>query len=185
MSHPFEKLSPSQLKKLFWFSTLFALVLMALMNTVGAPLITDIAPLGIVSFEFAGSPRQVDAILTSWDHNARLHAAFSLGLDYLFMLAYSTAIGLACLKAAVVLRQRAWPMAQFGAPLAWGQWVAAILDALENLALTFILLSGSGSPWPELAKWCALFKFLLIFLGLVYAFYGLVVFWFARWTSKA
>jgi hypothetical protein len=32
------------------------------------------------------------------------------------------------------------------------------------------------SPWPEIARWCATFKFILVFLGLVYAFLGVVVY---------
>ncbi len=38
-------------------------------------------------------------ILSSWDVGARLHAAFSLGLDYLFMLVYSCTLALSSLWA--------------------------------------------------------------------------------------
>ena len=180
MTHPFDRLTPSQRKGLFWSSLAATILLMLVMNLVGAPLVTDPAPYGIVSFELAGNPAQAGAILDSWNQEDRLHAAFSLGLDYLFMVVYSTSIGLACLWTRDVLHKRGWPLARFGAPLAWGQWAAASLDALENVALTVVLLASLGSPWPELAKWCALIKFLLIFLGLIYAFYGLIVFLITR-----
>jgi hypothetical protein len=131
----------------------------------------------------------VQQILASWDQRAQLSAAFSLGLDYVFMLAYSTTIGLACIWTADVLRRRSWPLAWVGAPLAWvgaplawvgaplawGQWLAAAFDATENIALVVILFGTVQAPWPEVARWCAIFKFSLIFLGLVYAFFGLVV----------
>jgi len=74
-----------------------------------------------------------------------------------------------------VIRSRSWPLASLGVVLAWGQWLAAILDAVENLGLTLILFASVVSPWPEIARWCATLKFALILLGLVYALYGLAV----------
>ena len=176
MSHPFAKLPTDLRKKLFWISASGSIILMVLSNMVGGGLITDAAPYGIISFEFAGSPSQAQAIIDSWNSQARLSAAFSLGLDYLFILAYSTAISLACLWTADMLQERNWPLARLGVPLAWGQWLAGALDAVENLGLVLLLLYSAGNPWPGIAKWCALIKFTLVFLGLVYAFYGLVVY---------
>jgi hypothetical protein len=184
MSHPFESLSKNQRKVLFWLALLGSLLLMTTLNIIGAPLITEAAPYGVVSFEFAGNAAQAQTIIRSWDQQARLYAAFSLGLDYLFMLAYSSAIGLGCLWAASVLRAKNKRLARLGAPLAWGQWAAVLLDAVENLALTRILLASAAEPWPELARWCATFKFLLVFLGLAYSLYGLVVVFVARWGSR-
>jgi hypothetical protein len=175
MHHPFEYIPPEWRKKLFWLGLFASLALMIVLNLVGAPLTTAPAPYGIVSYELAGSVSQSQAILESWDQQAQMSAAFSLGLDYLFMAAYSTAIGLGCLWAADTLRRRGWPLSQLGVPLAWGQWLAAMFDGIENLALTRFLFGGVVSPWPELARWCALLKFALIFAGLVYAFLGWVV----------
>jgi hypothetical protein len=175
MHHPFESLSPEWRKKLFWAACAASLIIIAVFGVIGAPLNTPAAPSGVVSYELAGSVSQAQAMLDSWDQTARLYAAFGLGFDYLFMLAYSTAIGLACLMAGDALRRRGWPLAQAGRLLAWGLWLAAILDGIENVALSVILLVAVASPWPELARWCATFKFGLIFLGLVYAFLGLAV----------
>ena len=175
MVHPFEYISPEWCKKLFWVSFAASLIIILVFGVIGEPLNTPAAPSGVVSYELAGSVAQAQAMLDSWDQTARLYAAFGLGFDYLFMLAYSSAIGLGCIMAAGALRKRGWPLAQFGSLLTWGQWLAAGLDALENIALTVILLVNVASPWPELARWCATFKFILIFLGLVYAFLGLAV----------
>jgi hypothetical protein len=57
-------------------------------------------------------------------------------------------------------------------PLAWGQWLAAIFDAVENLALTILLFGTLAMPWPQIARLYALLKFGLIFFGILYAFYG-------------
>jgi hypothetical protein len=118
---------------------------------------------------------KAQAILDSWDTRARLFAAFSLGFDYLYMPAYATAIGLGCLLAALALGERNWPLRTFGALLVVCLWVAAGFDALENLALGFILLGGeTAEVWPALARLCALVKFSLILLGLLYILYALV-----------
>jgi hypothetical protein len=175
MYHPFLSLSLHQRQALFWLTLAATVVITVVMNIIGGPLVTPQAPSGIVSFELAGSPTQAQAILDSWDEQAKLYAAFGLGFDYLYMVAYSAAIGLVCLLAAVAIKDHGWPLAVLGAPLAWGMWLAALFDAVENLALTLILLTNAAnSLWPAVARMCALFKFGLLFLGLVYAFYGLL-----------
>lgn len=185
MRHPLDSLPPKKHKLYFWLLLVVTLVIMTLLNLVGEPLITGSAPYGIVSYELAGSPSRAEAVLTSWDPGVRAHAAFSLGFDYLFLLAYSTTIALACLWAAGVLKARAWPLAALGAPLAWGQWLAALLDALENLALTVVLFTAPASPWPEVARWSAILKFSLVFAGMVYAFLGLAVSLIQRLSPEA
>jgi hypothetical protein len=62
----------------------------------GAPLKTDAAPSGIVSFELAGTLPVAQGILASWDATARVYAGLNLGLDFLFIAAYATCIGLGC-----------------------------------------------------------------------------------------
>jgi hypothetical protein len=174
MDHPFGSIQPERRKH--YFSPLFVatILMMVIMNVSGAPLNNSTAPLGIISFEFAGSIRQAETILSSWDQEANMHVAFSLGLDYLFMVIYSTTIGLGCFWAGEVLRGRKWPAAWLGIPLAWSQWLAAVLDGVENIALVRILFGTPTSPWPELAMWCAAIKFGLIILGILYTLLGLI-----------
>jgi hypothetical protein len=156
------------------FAIAAALALMLVMNLTGAPLINATAPLGIVSFELARTPQASAAILASWDASAQRFAAFGLGLDYLFMLAYAGALALACLKAAAVLQRCRWPLSGWGRYAAWGVAAAALLDAIENVALSVILLGQQPlAPWPQLAAVCAALKFALLFLALVYVFYAL------------
>lgn len=174
MSHPLLSLSDRQRNTLFWIFLAAALAIMLVMSSVGEPLITPQAPAGIVSFELAGTPAKAQAILDSWDERAKQYAAFGLGLDYLYMPVYSTAIGLGCLLAATALLGAGWPLAWAGVPLAWGMWLAALFDGVENLGLTTMLLTGvTANAWPAIARLCALLKFGLLFLGLVFAFYGL------------
>jgi hypothetical protein len=172
MQHPFESAPVGKRRAVFVPLFILTLVVMVVLNGVGALLNTEVAPLGIVSFEFAGNVSTAQAILDSWDLQARVHAGFSLGSDFLFLVLYSTTIGYACAWVASGLRDGAWPLAWFGILLAWGQWLAALLDGVENTALWIILTNGPSVPWPQIAWWCAAVKFTLVLLGLVYVMLG-------------
>jgi hypothetical protein len=145
---------------------------MLILQIVAQPLQTPTAPRGIVSYEFAGTTDRVTAIFAGWDEQARVHAGFSLGFDYLFMPLYAMTIALGCLWAAERWRWR--PVAGLGSLLAWGVWGAAVLDAVENLALWQLLTGPVADPWPALAWWCALIKFVLVGLGMVYILAGAI-----------
>ncbi len=175
MKHPFDRISNTLMRPLFLVLLLLTILLMVVMNLVGAPLETTAAPYGIISFELAGTPENSLGVLASWDNMARQMAAFSLGLDYLFMVVYSTTIGLGCIWAGRALAARQIRLAHLGIPLGRGQWLAAGFDALENLGLVLILFGGNAQTWAPLARWCAIIKFLLIFIGITYAFLGLVL----------
>lgn len=151
---------------------LLALMVGGALQVVGAPLATPAAPSGIVSFEFAGDQATASAILASWGREAQLHAALSLGLDYLFLLAYAAAIWGACLWLAARIAPQRPLLASVGRWLGWAQWLAAALDAVENYALIRILLGADGALWPTLAWWCAAIKFSLVAAGLLFALFG-------------
>jgi hypothetical protein len=174
MKHPFEAIPVHRRKTVFWALLFTTLVIMLLMNIIGAPLNTSSAPAGIVSFELAGTSDRAQEIIQSWDSRAQLFAALGLGFDYVFMLAYAALISLACLIAGDALTTRRWPLAGLGVPLAWGLWLAALMDAIENLGLILILLNGAGAPWPAISRVCAIIKFALIIAGLCFALYGWV-----------
>ncbi len=162
-------------RAVFMIFTVLSLIIMSVMNFAGLPLNTAAAPSGIVSFEIAGSAANAQAILASWDSAARVRAAFIQGLDFLFPPVYSTAVALGCLLASTALARRGSQLARFGRGLAWGQWAAAGFDYVENIALVALLFGAPGSPWPQIALACALVKFTLLFLGLVYCFFGLAM----------
>jgi hypothetical protein len=175
MRHPYQMLSARRKLSLFWSLLLATLALLLILNQVGDPLVNPDAPYGIVSFEIARTWPTAASIMSSWDFAARLHAAFSLGLDYLFMLVYSSTLALSSLWAGDKLLVLRWPLAGFGVPLAWGSWLAAVFDSVENLALILLLFGQQGYFWPAAAALCAYLKFGLILLGMAYAFFALVV----------
>ncbi len=165
MQHPFVALTPGQAKGLFWPAFALVILLTLLFRLIDPP------P-GVVAFEVAGNLGTAQAILGSWNAQARLLVAFGLGIDYLYMVAYSTTIGLACIWAARTLRASTWPLAGLGALLAWGLWVAALSDATENVGLLAQLVNGGSQGWAQLSAACATVKFLLVIAGLIYAAYG-------------
>ncbi len=143
----------------------------AILGVVGRPLTTDAAPCGIVSFEFAWNLFWADKILDSWRAKGSMNAAgLSLGLDYLFILLYVGAISLGCVRKGDRLRgHKGWSwLASCGLWFAWGLGVAGILDGIENFGLIQILNGNRHEYWIQLAGWCALTKFLLIGMGILY-----------------
>lgn len=144
-----------------------SLLLVLSMNLINVPLRTAAAPGGIVTLEFAGDLATVKTILQSWQDNL-FFAGLSLGLDFLFLLAYSVTIAVGCLLLAGRLEERSALAAQVGRWLAGGQLLAAALDTIENLALVRLLAGSESAFLPRLAAWCAGPKFLLVGLGLIY-----------------
>jgi hypothetical protein len=152
------------------------------LNISGSVLRTDAAPGGIISFELARDEGAVRAILDSWEdkaeEQAKISAGFNLGLDFLFIPAYSTTIALGIIWLTVLLFSRPW-ITKLALFLAWGQWIAAALDVIENVALYQMLLEGPSTFLAQLASTCAMVKFALVILGLVYAL-GASLVWFIR-----
>lgn len=148
-------------------------VLMFCLSILDRPLENAAAPQGIVSFELAGNMAAAQAILESWGADGRVYAGLSLGLDYLYMVAYAGAIGLGCMLVVHGLGKRtgAVPPA-IGIALAWALIAAGLLDAVENYALIQLLLGSSQLIWPPIARGCALLKFALVALGLLYFVFG-------------
>jgi hypothetical protein len=153
VTHPLAAIPPGQRRRAFVPFLALTLAVMAVLGSVDRRITTPAAPHGIVSFELAGDTATAQRMLDSWDPIARLHVAFSNGIDYLYMVLYSTTIALACVWGATVYA------AGVGMLLAWGQWLAALFDATENMALTVMIFDGVRDPWPALAWWCAVPKF--------------------------
>ena len=126
------------------------------------PLRTDVAPRGIVSLEVAGSGDEAAAIVDSWAAEDALdEAGFSIGFDYVFLAVYSTGLAALCSAAAGAFRRRGMATASRVAVLGWAAWLAAMCDAIENVAMLRLLDHGSDS-WAGVARGFATVKFALI-----------------------
>jgi len=150
------------------------------------PLRGGASPLGIVSLELARTPERARAIVSGWNELARVHAAFALGLDFLFLVSYATLFRLSCRRVSFALREQGstrWAAA--GALLGALQPIAAACDACENAGI-FCALRDVFDPSVVLAVWLlALAKFALSGIGVGYVVLGLVVLLFARLRSRS
>jgi hypothetical protein len=170
--HPFTWMDVQVQKIVFWPSLILALVLMVVQQVLGNPLMTEAAPSGIVSFELAGSLPNAREMLESWGPTGRVYAGLSLGTDYLFLIVYSIAISLGCVLILRRFLQRSGFLSAVGVILAWAIFGAALFDSVENYALIQTLLGAEQSLWPALARVCAIPKFLIVGLGLLYVLLG-------------
>jgi len=174
MKHPLLLIPHDRRSPLFLLFLALTLLAMLALNATGRALSTDAAPAGIVSYEFAGDVSTANEIIDSWDETAQIYAGFNLGLDYAFLLLYSTTIAMAVLWLSASLSNRKW-LLLLAITLAWGQWLAAGLDAIENFALLRMLVTQPMEPWPQIAWWCAAIKFGLVIAGLLFVVVALAL----------
>jgi hypothetical protein len=156
-------MSRDVLRQLFGVSLAFTVAALVALAVVDGHLKGPASPAGIVSFELCAYSDSCDSILQGWGPDARLMAALSLGLDYLFMLAYSAAIcsGLLLVRARVPERLKGVTMLA-----AWLAWVAGIADALENYCLAQVLLGSDRQAYAWPAAAFATVKFLALGVAL-------------------
>jgi hypothetical protein len=165
---------PAQ-KIVFTVSLVLMLALMIVLYVAGLPLQTKAAPAGIISYEFAGSLDNAQAMIESWGAEGRTAAALNLGLDYLYLVCYGLALGLGCMLISRGFFKRSRFLFQMGIILAWAQAGAALADAVENLALLQVLFGSAEAAWPVLAAVCASLKFLAVSAGVLYILVGLML----------
>lgn len=161
MFHPFQSIPNQVYGKIFWSLFFLSIFLLAVFQVIPLP--------DIVQFELNAAQ-----VIKSWDEAEKIRAAFSLGLDFLFIVVYSNTLSLGCIYAANIFKQRI-PLESIGILLAWAQWLAALLDIGENIFLLNILFISVVNPWSQLARWCAIFKFILILVAVLYTLSGFAV----------
>ena len=174
MTHPLERIPSHYRARLVVIFGVTVAVLIAAFTYFGRGLQTlNGDPAGLF-LQLAGDPLVADAIVSGWSPPQQVLAQNLLVLDFTFLVCYAMLFALGCLWASAV-----WPsrrVASIGISLAWAQWVAAVLDAIENVALltvTAIPLDSSVTTLPNAfavsaARFCSLGKFVLIAAGLVY-----------------
>lgn len=160
--------------RLFWWLFGFTILVIIGMQITGAPLKTEAAPAGIVTFELIGSFSGSQLIIQSWQGQPMIWAGINMGLDFLFLALYSITIALACLI--IVDRfNHIEVIKRVGLALAAGIFVAAALDIMENIALIRLLVGSVNEQLPRIARWSAIPKFSLVLLSLVYVLVGSTV----------
>lgn len=149
--------------------TAVTLAVWLLLSVANAPLRTAAAPLGIISFELAGSAARAAEMVASWGPRQREAASFSLGLDFLFLFLYPIAISLAVRITAdrIAGTRPAW--FRLGRSLSLMVPACIALDAIENVALWRILQLGATDGTAVLAAGAAIVKFGLVAAGIGFA----------------
>ena len=66
-----------------------------------------------------------------------------------------------------------------------GLYNIIFMDGVVNAALLKLLLGNIQSPWPQIARICAIIKFALIAVGLTYVIIGGLFKWVKRAGSRA
>jgi len=157
---------------LFWTLVILTLVVILGMQLSGAPLKTEAAPGGIVSFELVGTFEGSQQIINSWQGSTMLYAGINMGLDFLFITLYSITIAWGCGLISARLPASWSFFKSAGTWLGYGVLLAALLDIIENISLIKILQGSQSHLLPQLANWCATPKFILVFLALLYLLIG-------------
>ena len=154
--------------------SLVVLGLFALMLVVGAlalPAIGEMADrgVGIVEYELARTTAEAERLNALLGEEGREALRTSLWLDYPFLVAYG-AFGAACslvLAARATDRGRA-ALGRVGRWVAVAPLVAALCDAIENVALFRVGAGHTDQPWPALAFGFASAKFALLAVAVLY-----------------
>ncbi len=148
------------------------------LNAISRPLNTMVAPRGVLSLYFAYDAVDANQIIQSWRTADVIEAARqNLRLDYLFLVVYSTFFAFLIFLTAAGLKNHArWY--KVGRWLMYGQWIAALLDALENTAIWLMLNQAPVvNGFPQAAYWLAAGKWLLILAGWGYLLGGGLLRW--------
>ena len=128
---------------------------------------------GMVPFELNGGQGRADEILAEWGEDGRGAARDQLWIDYGFMLAYGTFLGLAGAAVRDLCRDRGLRgLSRFGAVATWFGPFAAGFDALENACL-LLTIGGAGAAFPFLATIFAVCKFALLAAAIAYPIAGM------------
>jgi hypothetical protein len=169
--HPFSWLPDASQRLVLASSVLLTVITMGAIHWTNAPLENPAAPMGIVSLQLAGNMAAAQEILASWGPAEQCWAILNLVIDYPYLLAYATTLGLGCV---LIARHLPGPrhVASLGLWLAWGIIGAALLDAVENGALLCLLLGDLRKAWVLLAFWCAVPKYALVLAALAYLVVG-------------
>ena len=142
---------------------------------LGVQVVLDraLAPYGIVGLELAGTPERAGIILVAWGNQGTTVAALGLGLDYLFAIAYALTLAMAC--EALASSASGGILHRLGVWLAWGSLAAGAFDLVENTAIAVMLVEGRLAPWAAVATLCAVVKFTLVALALLYLLVGILL----------
>ena len=157
----------NQNKKKLGFSFLVLLIISTLtLNYFDKFLKTPTAPNGIVSFELAQTLPKSQAILASWNEQAKTFVGLSLGFDFLYITIYTVFLALLLYFSVEKLSDNK-ALYKIGKVLIYLIFLAGLFDVIENIALIRLLSGHQQVVLSKIAYWAASLKFSIIILGIL------------------
>ena len=150
-------------RQLYLSFTLFVFMLI-IMRWQGATLISELTPKGILDLEFARTTSNLLEIQKVWKES---DLKSNIYLDNLFIITYCWFLVVACLFIKYKLRWKKVAKIFIIATI-----TAGVLDICENMLMLSAWYNSSTSSLLEAAYICALIKFLLIGLVLLFIIVG-------------
>lgn len=173
MKPPLADLIPAHRKRALWLLAaawlILGLAVLPSLNTM-----SDHGT-GVIELELMRTTGKAQEVLSDYGADGRSAARTSLWLDYPYLVSYALFLALACVgisERAHRLGRHRW--AAVGVALAWAGLLAGVFDAGENAALLRVLAGHPEQPYPAVAYFCALAKFVLVAAALLYAVAGLL-----------
>jgi hypothetical protein len=151
-------------KQLFFGFLALSVVTMLALAMIDMHLQVASAPMGIVSFEFCGFTGACAEILSEWGARGQAWVMLSLGLDYLFLVAYAGGLCAGLLWVSDGMGGPARSIARLAAAAAL---LAGVADAVENAALIRVLVGPELGPYAWVAAYSAVIKFTLVSVALL------------------
>ncbi len=165
---PFNNTTAGFRRKAMWTFGILTVILLLVMRWADSFLITEETPDGIIGFELAKNIHDARIMLDVWGDQGRVVAAFSLGIDYLFLISYSMFLGLVSFSLAKKLEGRLNLLSKAGYLFSWLILLAGLYDAIENFALIKIMTGCQLSLWATTAWFFATVKFAIVYMVLGY-----------------
>lgn len=171
MNHPLARLGEATERKLVLGLLVASAVLGGVLGYGESHNVTNVAPLGIVSFQLAGKPLMSQLILEKWRAlpDGTFWVSFGLYTDFAFMLVYTTLFALLALRLGRRLETRDPANARVAGVVAWLATLALPLDLLENVAHLRMLAGGATETYTPVAFYCAIAKFACLGAFVVFA----------------
>jgi len=174
---PYNNTSAGFRKKMLYWSGFITIAITIIFKILDLSLVTpgEDIPDGMVAFELTNNIHVTRIMAEMWGEKGRIVAAFSLGLDYLYLIVYALFLGIIAFEIGKKLTGRSTLLAKPGYWLSWLMIVAALFDGIENFALIRILTGCQYSVWATIAYYFATMKFTIVVITIIYILLGLVM----------
>jgi len=151
--------------------------MMYVMMMTGKTLKTEITPLGILDLEFTHYGVRAEKILIAWsaqgDTGSIINdAKRNTYLDFIFLLFYSSFLFCSC---KLMVKKGVATYKKIANLFAYASLAAGFLDILENIGMLKILNGSVSGSITFFTTACAILKWTLVILVILFLLIGLIV----------